>query len=429
MYLVQKNHVRWQSVEEYRILLRLARLSKNVYNTALWHIKNHFINNSSYLSYTDIYALLKGQDSNYIQLPSQTAQQTLKYIDRAIQSFFELLKLKKQGNYKEKIQFPYYKSKRGYFTCVFPKQQFKILDDKKTVRLSLGRYFTTQYNKRYLYFTLPDRLIDTKIKEVRLVPQWQGHAFDIEYVYQATEEQFDLNSNKFLSIDLGLDNFATCVSSTNVTTNEPAFILEGRGLKSYNRWWNKVKSNIQSIKDKQQRKHIGRKELQILSKKRSVLRNYTFQSVNYVIKHCLTHEIGTIVIGELPDIKRKMTLGKKTNQHFQAIPIGKFKQQLETKCKLYGIQYTEVNEAYTSQTCANCGLVRKANRIKRGLYRCCQCGLGINADVNGAINIGKKVAPNGFDYCRVVRSRWSSGRVNRPKRIRLVAFGLTFVRQ
>ncbi len=101
-----------------------------------------------------------------------------------------------------------------------------------------------------------------------------------------------------------------------------------------------------------------------------IIRNYNFQSVNYVIKHCLTNGIGKIVIGELLDIKRGTNLGKRTNQHFQAIPFGKFKQQLELRCKYYGITYTEVNEAYTSQTCAQCGIQRKANRKKRGLYSC-----------------------------------------------------------
>ncbi|OLS26694.1 MAG: hypothetical protein HeimC3_07960 [Candidatus Heimdallarchaeota archaeon LC_3] len=120
---------------------------------------------------------------------------------------------------------------------------------------------------------------------MRLLPQWHGQAFDIEYLYKVKKENAILNSNNQLAIDLGLANFATCVSSNNVSTTESAFILEGRGLKSYNRWWNKAKANNQSIIDKQQRKRIGRKESHLLQKRRSIIRNYTFQAVNYIIKH------------------------------------------------------------------------------------------------------------------------------------------------
>ena len=125
MYLVQKNRIRWKNQREYKLILRLARLSKNVYNTALYHVSNHFDLHQKYLQYTDLYKIMKGQDENYIQLPSQTAQQTLKMLDRAMRSYFSLIKLKKQCKYDEKVDLPHYKSKLGYFTCIFPKQQFK----------------------------------------------------------------------------------------------------------------------------------------------------------------------------------------------------------------------------------------------------------------------------------------------------------------
>ena len=85
-----------------------------------------------------------------------------------------------------------------------------------------------------------------------------------------------------------------------------------------------------------------------------------------------------------------------------------------------------MDEAYTSQTCAKCGQRRKQSRKQRGLYLCGGtqgCQLRINADVNGALNIGTKVAPNLFSYIKV-KDCESSGLVNRPKRIRVVNFGL-----
>jgi len=141
------------------------------------------------------------------------------------------------------------------------------------------------------------------------------------------------------------------------------------------------------------------------------------QAVNTIIKHCLGKGIGTIVTGEMKGIKQNAKLGRKTNQNFLFIPFYRFRQKLSSKCAFYGINYLEVNEAYTSQTCSHCGLRRKANRKYRGLYVCNSCGIALNADVNGAINILQKVAPES-SYQKI----WNSGCVNRPYRIRVVSF-------
>ena len=97
------------------------------------------------------------------------------------------------------------------------------------------------------------------------------------------------------------------------------------------------------------------------------------------------------------------------------------KMNLQSKGELYGINVEFVNEAYTSQTCSGCGLIRKANRVKRGLYRCKNFKLQINADINGAINIMRKVAPNRLSsrLCK-----WSSGDIISPNRLRLVNFSV-----
>ncbi|MFX1537801.1 MAG: zinc ribbon domain-containing protein [Promethearchaeota archaeon] len=89
--------------------------------------------------------------------------------------------------------------------------------------------------------------------------------------------------------------------------------------------------------------------------------------------------------------------------------------KLQAKCEYYGVAYHEVDEAYTSQTCSACRVVRAANRKHRGLYVCTACDSVLNADVNGALNMLHHVSPESAQRIR------SSGRVNRPTRIRVVA--------
>ncbi|WP_297183200.1 transposase, partial [Thermococcus sp.] len=100
-------------------------------------------------------------------------------------------------------------------------------------------------------FKLPPTLAGKKSKEVRILPRCKALWFEIEYVCEAEPEK----------VDLGLDNFATCVS-----TSGAAFIIEERGLKSFNRWWNKEKAKLQSIYDKQGIK-MGKKMAWLLRKR------------------------------------------------------------------------------------------------------------------------------------------------------------------
>ena len=131
----------------------------------------------------------------------------------------------------------------------------------------------------------------------------------------------------------------------------------------------------------------------------------------------MENKIGNIVIGELKEIKQRASLGKVNNQNFQYIPYGLFKQKLKAKCERYGINFIEVDEAYTSKADALAlePIEKKekywGKRIKRGLYQS-SVGTLINADVNGALNILRKVAG---DSVRIA----GSGRVTRPVRVRV----------
>ena len=220
---------------------------------------------------------------------------------------------------------PKYLPKDGFFVCISQKDMFKVVGDK--IRLSLGRNFAKEFGVRYLEFKLPPTVIGKKIKEVRVLPRCKGSWFEIEYVYEAEPVKVDLDCSNYLAIDLDLNNFATCVP-----TSGTPFIIEGKGLKSFNRWWNMKKAKLQSIYDKQGIK-MGRKMAWLLRKRKNVVNNFMNQVVNYIVKFCLANHIGNIVIGEIKNIKNGMNLGKKNNQNFQYIPYGLFKQKLRSKCE------------------------------------------------------------------------------------------------
>ena len=80
--------------------------------------------------------------------------------------------------------------------------------------------------------TIPPVLLDKKVKEIRIIPKSDGGFFEIQYAYEAGSDiREELDINKAISIDVGINNFATCVTSEG-----RSFILDGRRLKSINQW-------------------------------------------------------------------------------------------------------------------------------------------------------------------------------------------------
>lgn len=400
----------------YKLLRTLTHLSKDLYNITLYTVKQHYELNGTLLPYAKAYHLVKDTEP-YKLLPSQVAQQTMKIVERNFRSFFHVLNERKKGNYNRPARPPKYLPKNGHFVLIFPYQSFRVREDR--VILTLGKNFAEKYGVKHLEIPLPKNFKGHRIKEIRILPRYNALWFEVEYVYEVQPEEKDLDRSKYLAIDLGLDNFATCVSTTGT-----AFIIEGRGLKSFNQWWNKEKAKLQSQYDKQGIK-FGKKMAWLLKKRKNVVNDFMNKAVSYIVNYCLEDGIGNIVVGELKGIKQNADLGKRNNQNFHYIPYGLFKQKLKAKCERYGINYIEVDEVYTSKVDAFAlEPIEKrerylGKRVKRGLFQS-STGVLINADVNGALNILRKVAGNS-----PVGEIAGSGLVNRPVRVRLPWGGLT----
>jgi putative transposase len=87
-------------------------------------------------------------------------------------------------------------------------------------------------------------------------------------------------------------------------------------------------------------------------------------------------------------------VGMLRNHHLaQAIGdmgFGEFRRQLTYKGAWYGCQVIVVSRwEPTSKTCSNCGALKIEVRRAERVYRCDQCGLLIDRDLNAAINLAK----------------------------------------
>jgi putative transposase len=81
--IVQFNHM--------QELSKLCHLAKNLYNLANWYVRKDFFNLDNFLSYYDLDFILRTK-LVYQRLPSQTAQQILKLVNRNWKSYFKTLR-------------------------------------------------------------------------------------------------------------------------------------------------------------------------------------------------------------------------------------------------------------------------------------------------------------------------------------------------
>lgn len=415
-YAVQSNVIRSLTQKEYQVLTDLCRYSNNLYNFALYNIRQYFFTEKKFFTYESNYHVCKTNE-NYKLIQAGVSQQILKVVDRSFKSFFNLLKKCKMGDYRfHDVKIPYYRKKGGLFSLILSTNAINIRDGFLQVPLS-QEYRNSKNFHNNIKIPFPQRLEGKKIKEVRIRPY--GSRFKIDYVYEVEQQIVEADKNNYLAIDIGVENLATCVSNV-----ETPFIMDGRKLKSINQYWNKEKARLQSIANKQNLKTTRRIE-SITQKRNNRVNDGIKKTVRYIINNCIENKIGNVVVGYNKDFKRFVDIGKTNNQNFVQIPFGKLREQLSFLCWLYGIDYVEVEESYTSKSSfLDLDSLPEYNpenpftgkfsgsRIKRGLYRS-KDGTILNADVNGAYNILRKSKQN------FRKEELCPGGLESPVRIRL----------
>ena len=366
--------------ELFNELDNMCFLSKNLYNKGLYIVRQHFFNTEKYLNYNALENILKkSKDVDYYALPTKVSQQILMVLDNNFKSFFKLLEKKKKGLYKEKVKIPKYLDKDSRNLLIFTSQAIS----KKFIKNGIIKLSNVKH------------VVKTKVKvvkQVRIIHK--GNHIVAEVLYEKQSKDIVTN-NRYAAIDLGLNNLATI--SSNVTK---PFIVNGKPLKSINQYYNKTKSNLQS---KLKNNEKSNKRISSLNLKRNnKINDYLHKSSTFIVNYLVSNNISMLIVGHNKEWKQNIKIGKKNNQNFVSIPHSRFKELLKYKCELEGIKYIEIEESYTSkcsfldneEICKHTSY--KGKRVKRGLFKS-NDGTLINADVNGSLNILKKVVGN-FDY-------------------------------
>ncbi len=241
----------------------------------------------------------------------------------------------------------------------------------------LANQFKGTMNFRLLYSSTAQWVIR------KVVDNWNSYFKAIKKIIdQAEVEKLTLRNEKITGIDLGVENIVAIANNIG----ERSIVVKGSILKSVNQFYNKIRKQLISVYDRQ--------PVMCMLSNRKIVYDRLSSKVRLI-----TAKRARIGINEF--WKQKVQLGKKGNQNFVSIPHDKLINQIVYKANETGITVITLNEAHTSK----CSFLDdesvehhdtyRGKRIKRGLFRSAT-GKLINADVNGALNIIRKVFPNAF---------------------------------
>jgi len=190
-------------------------------------------------------------------------------------------------------------------------------------------------------------------------------------------------------IDIGLNNlFAVVFNHTDT-----AILIKGSTIKAEYYWWKRETKTYQSIRDwlrnhgfESWRKYHAF-YLHAKYKQHERLRHYYRTAVRFLAR--TMHEMGVdeVFIGY------PYLVGQDNGNEYNANIwwFNKVIRWLGEVLQEYGIKLNVINEYGTSKQCSICSMNHENGRIKRGLYICESTGIEINADLNAARNIAKRV--------------------------------------
>ena len=325
-------------------------------------------------------------------LPSQTAQEVCKLLDKSWKSFYVLQKTGGVTNPRPP------RFKQNGIAVTYMQNGLKHDSESEVVRLSIPKqlkgYLKEKYQINDNYLFLENKIFKNieKIKQLHVYPP-ENERCEVIVVYEIAVAELQENNDHYLSVDLGLHNLMTCYDSDG-----SSFII-GRKYLSICRKFDKEIARVQSQWAKQQiRKGIrypkpSKHVLALYQKKRDCIRDYLHKITHSLIEYCMRNDIRTVIVGDIRNIRKGKDIGKKNNQKLHGLPYEKIYCMLEYKLKKAGIRFVKQEESYTSQCSPYTSKVskdeaEKSNRKQRGLY--VVNSQVINADVVGAYNIMRK---------------------------------------
>ena len=250
------------------------------------------------------------------------------------------------------------------------------------LRLSLGMFASKR--QAPIEVKLPKSALKTissnKIQQITLI--WDGW-LKLAIVYDdGKNPACAIQNEKFCGVDLGeIHSIAAFETSGNT------LIVTGRGLRAVKQYQLKKLTEfarkISKCKAGSRRyKKLRRAKRRMLERTNAQIRDFNHKITRAFVDWALANNVSKVYVGNPEGVQRKKRR-KVVSQKLSRWNFGKHMEYLSYKLEAVGIALEKINEAYSTQTCSQCGRRRKCSSRN---YRC-DCGYSAHRDIHGARNI------------------------------------------
>ena len=405
--IVAKSDSRFEQLDN------LCFKAKNLYNRALY-LTRHSLFDGNFQFATNFESTLRADEEHpdyRNMLDMASAQQVLRQVSSVWKAYFAAHRdwERSPDKYAGEPKIPKYLKTDGRYPFTFTAGP-NSRDYSATLLLDGTFKLPRKFNGLKIRTNCHTKQGFQRVNEIKIVSK--KYQVEIFVVYTVEINDVKPDNSQYLSIDIGLDNLAACV--TNDQSLQP-FVINGKSLKSINQYYNKELARLKSEATIKNKLHSTHRIERLTEKRHRKIENYLHCASKYLINYCVDNKINTIIVGKNDRWKDSINIGDRNNQNFVFIPHARFIDMIKYKGQISGISIICTEESYTSGTsflddekpikdCYN-----KSRRVHRGLFKSNE-GLLINADINGAHQIMKKVVPNAFE-------QWDRGLIVSPVRI------------
>ncbi len=368
--------------EQEHLLSRAVGCARFVWNRALAIQKSSLDHGCGLLSYGDMAKCLTTWRNSeafgfLAESPSQPQQQTLRFLDRALQDVFDK---------KNPKRFPVFKKKGRHDSMRYPDPgQIKIDlkpedDDGRSVlpKIFLPRIGWVKFRK--------SRLIGGEIRNVT-VSRSGGHWYVAIQIEKEIADPVHPSASA-VGGDRGVANLLTLSDGTMFLPVPSYRDRQKRLAKEQKKLAHKVKF---SANWRKQKAKITRWHQKTADMRKTVLHQIsTAISQNHavvVLEDLKVRNMTASARGTIAHPGRQVRQKAGLNKAILDQGWSTLLRLLEYKLRWAGGMLLLVDPAYTSQICPVCGVADAENRKTQAVFLCRHCGHTDNADVNAARNI------------------------------------------
>jgi len=386
--------VRPRSEQDAELLHELLDASASLWNELTYERRQNYFDGDSIWD-TDDYR------KQYVGvLGSATAQQLIRKSKSAWKSFFSL---KEKG---ERCSPPGYwgneEDGRTLRTYIRNDQYTLEMGDRSRLEIPVGKELKEKYD---LGFAECLRL------EVAGVPKWDGKQGRLELYYDKSSNQFrafqpvSVDNSRLdtplaseeAALDIGANNLVACT-----TTTGQQLLYEGRDL--FERF-RETAREIARLQSKLREGRYSSKRIRTLYQQRTRRRDHAQNTlVRDLLERLYDEGISTVYVGDLTDVLETHWSVRANEKTHNFWAFKKFIDRLACTAEEYGISVEARSEAWTSQTCPNCGSTTDTIRHQDTLT--CSCGFEGHADLVASESFLRRQTDVTRPMARPVRFEW-----------------------